>query len=329
MTVRLYKSTDASAPSLTGQVGSLVALLDAVLVNGYGSQTAAGWTKAYSATNKASYRMVTSGNTGFYLDVDDSAPTTAKEARMRGYEVMTALATGTNAFPTVAQSSFGVVCRKSNTADATARPWYCVADGSVFYLFVDTGDFTLPAYSMAFTFGDFFSYKSGDAYNCQIQGRIAENDSSNGSERLPLLECGWNMFGGVATRTGQYLARVWTGTGGSTVFYKVASSWSYYAGGSSQPRQVMGASQHLLPYPNGPDGGLVLSPVFITHSNGLRGYLKGLWNPCHNQPLGHGDTFSGTGNMNGKSFLMLNMQTGSDYTSATGQVAIETTDTWS
>jgi hypothetical protein len=34
MTVRVYRSTDASAPVLTGQVGSLTALLDAVLVNG-------------------------------------------------------------------------------------------------------------------------------------------------------------------------------------------------------------------------------------------------------------------------------------------------------
>lgn len=37
MTVRVYRSTDAGAPVLTGQVGSLITLLDACLVNGYGS----------------------------------------------------------------------------------------------------------------------------------------------------------------------------------------------------------------------------------------------------------------------------------------------------
>lgn len=42
MTVRVYRWDDASAPTLTGQLGSLITLLDAVLVNGYGSKTAAG-----------------------------------------------------------------------------------------------------------------------------------------------------------------------------------------------------------------------------------------------------------------------------------------------
>ena len=171
MTITFYKSTDASAPSLTGQVGSLVALLDAILVNGYGSQPAAGWTTAYTATNKRDYKQG-SGSNGYYLDIDDSGPGggAAREARMRGYETMSALATGTQAFPTSAQSSFGVVCRKSTTADSTARPWYCVADATCFHLFVDTGDNTAPNYSMAFSFGDIFSYKSSDTYNTVIIG---------------------------------------------------------------------------------------------------------------------------------------------------------------
>lgn len=35
MTIKVYRSTDAGAPSLTGQAGALVTVLDAVLVNGY------------------------------------------------------------------------------------------------------------------------------------------------------------------------------------------------------------------------------------------------------------------------------------------------------
>lgn len=35
MAIKIYRSTDAGAPSLTGQVGSMVTVLDAVLVNGY------------------------------------------------------------------------------------------------------------------------------------------------------------------------------------------------------------------------------------------------------------------------------------------------------
>lgn len=41
-TVKWARSTMTGAPALTGQVGSLVSLLDALLVNGWGSQTATG-----------------------------------------------------------------------------------------------------------------------------------------------------------------------------------------------------------------------------------------------------------------------------------------------
>lgn len=39
MTVRVYRSTDFSAPQLSGQVGTLLAVLDACLVNGFGANT--------------------------------------------------------------------------------------------------------------------------------------------------------------------------------------------------------------------------------------------------------------------------------------------------
>lgn len=332
MTVRVYKSTDGSAPSLTGQVGSLVALLDAILVNGYGSKTAAGWTKAFSATNKASYRMATSGNTGFYLDVDDSAPSTAKEARMRGYEAMTAVATGTAPFPTVAQAANGVFCRKSTTADATARAWYCVADGSVFYLFVDTGDYTSPAYAFGFMFGDYFSNKSGDAYNCAIIGRAAENSGSDSDERLAQVVFGNGALS--ATRAGHYLARVWTGVGGSIPFSKNTDMLAFVgtASTASSCDGPVGCGAAQVNYPNGPDGALELAPLRIGHNGSVRGYLKGLWAPCHNQPVGHGDTPSGNGNMSGKSFLALNVKANSNNNSngsTSGQIVVETSDTWS
>lgn len=332
MTVRLYKSTDASAPSLTGQAGSLTTLLDAVLVNGYGSQTAAGWTIAYTGTNKRDYRQG-SGSNSYYLDVDDSAPTTAKEARMRGYEAMTALATGTQAFPTAAQSSFGTVCRKSTTADATARVWYCVADATCFYLFVDTGDFTNPAYSMAFHFGDFFSYKASDAYGCAIIGRSAENTGANANEALPAL----NPISAALTAAapGHYVDRMWTGAGGSIGFGKHSSALACWSSDNLNYKPTCsGTAAAVCAYPNGPDGALELAPFWIGHNGSIRGYLKGLWVPCHNQPTGHADTFTGTGNMSGKSFLSLNMQStlvigGQSILTATGQIVVETSDTWS
>jgi hypothetical protein len=84
MTVRVYRSTDASAPVLTGQVGSLTALLDAVLVNGYGALTAAGWSINQTTTNKRGYKQNLTGSnntSGMLLYVDDTGPALAPRAR--------------------------------------------------------------------------------------------------------------------------------------------------------------------------------------------------------------------------------------------------------
>ena len=51
----VYRSDDASAPVITGTAGDLVMALDAILVNGYGAKSAAGWTIAYTGANKRAY----------------------------------------------------------------------------------------------------------------------------------------------------------------------------------------------------------------------------------------------------------------------------------
>lgn len=336
MTARLYKSTDASAPSLTGVIGSLVALLDAVLVNGYGSQAAAGWTKPYTATNKAVFRNSAVTGTGFYLDVDDSAPATAKEARVKGYETMSAVATGTGPFPTVAQMTTGLFIRKSTTADATARPWFILADETVFYLFVESGDYTLPTRTTAFGFGDFYSYKTSDAYRCMIIGRNAENTSSNSAEMFPFLAQGVTSQTLGVTTSGHYVARSYGGIGGSTPFGIHGDLAA--TGANTNPGTylcTMGQSNYGgtlqaygMTYPNPADNGLYMAPAFVHHNGGLRGYLKGLWVPSHDMPLGHGDIFTGTGVLSAKSFLCVQMYASSSV-NVPSECFLETTNTWS
>lgn len=337
MAVTLYLSTDASAPVLTGQTGSLCTLLDAILVNGYGSKAAAGWTIAYTGTSLRDYKQGT-GSNGYYLDVVDNGPGggSFREARMRGYETMSALGTGTQAFPTVAQASTGVFLRKSNTADATARPWYCVADATCFYLFVDTGDYTGPNYSTTFMFGDIFSYKSGDLYNTMIIGRSTENSASGTADTLGLTSYVVGTTPLAYTAAGHYIDRSWTGVGGSILSGKMSSPLAGVSATSSYPYHVLGGGTNgsnyggSLPYPNGPDGGLELAPIYVINSGNVRGYLKGLWAPCHNQPLGHTDTVTGTGNMAGKSFMALNVNAQTYGTAVMGgQLLIETSNTWS
>lgn len=130
--IETRKSTDVSAPVIDGLAGSLITFLDAVLVNGYGAQASLGWTKEFSGVNKAVYRMP-AGTNQFYLQVHDDEVTNTRYAKIRGFESMTDVDTGTNAFPTVAQDS-NYYWHKSNANGASVSEWALYSDGGRFHL---------------------------------------------------------------------------------------------------------------------------------------------------------------------------------------------------
>ena len=126
----VYRSTDTDAPVLTGLVGSLIAVLDACLVNGYGDKSAAGWTKAFSGTNQAAYRNDhTAGASGAYFLIEDDAPggTSGDRSRLSAYGAMSAVDDGT--FAT------GYQWFRKGPASGDARPWVLVADGLTFWFY--------------------------------------------------------------------------------------------------------------------------------------------------------------------------------------------------
>lgn len=353
MTVRIYRSTDASAPSLTGQVGSLTSLLDAVLVNGYGSQTAAGWTIAYTTTNKRAYQQNTTGAnlaTGAFMYVDDTGPGPggAREARICGFETMSAITpTGTGQFPTSSQSSIGIgtlVCRKSTTADSTARAWTIIADGHTAYIFTETGDATAPVVPCTFVFGDFFSHRASDSYAILIIGRVAEN---SGSPSVDVLQGITSLSTALLATpiSGHFVCRSWTGIGGSVqvgkhidygkMGYTVGNTATSALGACANmnPSIAIGRNNNsptIFPYPNPPDGACWVSPIWLHHTGCMRGYLKGMWAPVHDRPLNHNDTYTvSSGNLNGKSFAVQNIPFYNNIGNEPGQVHVETSDTWS
>ena len=317
MTVNIYKSNDASAPTLNGTAGSLVNVLYACLVTGYGSKGAAGWAREFTGTNKAAFRA-SSGNR-FRLLVDDTG---TQEARLVAYETMTDVDTGTNPFPTTAQLSGGIFCRKSNTADATTRAWMVVASDVMVYVFIDSGSAstdwsaapTAANLSGCFGFGDFVSYKSGDTYNTIIFGAVATSTSvgqmANKSQQ-----------NGFTSISGHWVARPYTGVAGSAVCAKCGIL-------SQNTGSVIGVSSSWGPYPDPITGGLLVSPLGVAEAGAsgflLRGVLPGLWEPMHNLPANHADTFSGSGVTAGKTFLLAN----ASFSTTLGRVAVETSNTW-
>lgn len=323
-----FTSAMSGAPTLSGTVGALLAVLDACLIDGFGSvtldslivsdgvatatktghgfldwtvlllagatpaglngekritridansfsfdaagiadQTAtgtitakmapAGWTKAFSGTNKAVYARSDPAATGMRLRVDDAA---AQSARAVGYESMTDIDTGSGPFPTAAQLSGGLYWHKSSTANATARNWAVVADGKTLHLFLGFNA-SAPLTLEYVAFGDLLTYKPGDAYHCCIMGNASATISTTGSAN--------NTSNSVANNatTGCYLARGHAQTGTAIPFYRHALC-----------NEVMGRTGLALPNPA--NDGVLLTPVYANDTTTVgRGLLRGILCP--------------------------------------------------
>ena len=379
-----FRSDDAGAPTLAGTAGYLINVLDAVLVNGYNSQTVTitrsgttatinktghgwrngqilavsgadqadynitarctridannvsiqvanspatpatgtitckvaplGWTKAYSGTNKAAYRQPTVGANGLYLRVDDNY---TNNARVRGYEAMTDVDTGTGPFPTTVQiAAPGLYLYKSDSASTAARRWQIWSNGKIFYLVCSqfTSSFGKTAGAF-YAFGDITSHKAADAYATVLIADTSGNYSGNSSTG--------GYLGGYygAPLGGHYICREANQTALSAQIGKndcIASS-------RTNSSRYLGSSGPGV-YPDTIFGGIPMSRVFVSGEYaGIRGRFPGLWSP-HNGDCFHSeDTFSGAAgtSIEGRSFeLCLGLW--SQYIPA----VFETSDTW-
>ena len=326
-TVKFFDSAQSSAPALSSSAGSLIALLDACLVNGYGSitldslvissniatatkstghgfamtgtagpvvrlagvsvpaalnadwrivsipsantftfitsgisdQTAtgtitakrapAGWEKVFSGTNKAVYRALT--GTRLYLRVDDSAADT----RFVGYESMTDVDTGTDAFPTSAQQSGGYYFNKRSY-------WRLFADDRTLYLFSATQAWgTEVTFTSTLAFGDINSFKVADSFGAIISGQ----ESSNTLVRL---------FQTEEFSVGQVSAR---GADGVT---KSVTNTTYIPKDNNNSKYVGRGMEEA--YPNPASGGLIVIPYPVwDYGKCWHGNLRGFYVPLH------------------------------------------------
>ena len=265
----VYRWDDTSAPTLTGENTSLIALLQACLVDGYGSQSAAGWTKPYDdgSGTKAVFRNSSTTGSGMYLQVDNTVA--ANYGLCQAYESMTDVDTGVNPF---IESYTGVYMYSSYNTGTEERPWILIADDRYFTLitWVDLAAASLISTARSFIstlfFGDGISLHASDSYFCILAGT-----------------------------TGAYYSRPYA-LGYST---SNSSSSAYHFAA----RPVSGASQEArcdLIYNGGPyetantygpgafgiarvSGSEVFSRPYINDGAAytLRGFLPGLWHPCH------------------------------------------------
>ena len=338
----IYTSLDYYGPGpLYGATGSLVSILNACLVNGYGIsgsssyRPAAGWSQPLTSLTQSTSTPVVAcykqaSGSGFTLFVNDNAPSTSKEVWAAGYELPLSLSgsgsqgaiyTGSNGngfgfgqFPTAAQLlTYGHVSwRKSSTADnTTPRYWIIAADPSTFYMWIQTGDSTNNYDN--FGFGDCYALKgASDLWRCFIYGRVADNVTSTvtSNDLSDQLISGPN--GSVSTTltyafNGHYLSRNPGGTQGSVGFSrKVDSS---IAGGTFQTSLVYSSPlSGQLQTPNPADNALYMSPLWLWDpvNTSLRGRFRGLYHLLHPAAnFNDGQIIQGSGDFAGKTFMVI------------------------
>lgn len=312
----IYHSTDVGAPVLTTTAGSLVALLDACLVDGYGAKSAAGWVKPFTGTNKAVYQPGPGAVSRKYFRVNDAAAGTsgANEALIRGFDSMSDIDTGTTPFPADAQSALtqdSLVIRKASSAE-----WIVAADERTCILFIraDATGF------YGTYFGEYYSYRNDDVHGCALIARPFENSSSVKGEQFAWLfppesnastvtKYGMTyLASAVSTYVWGCFAAGWT-LGASSV--PIALSGGAMCNGINQDQYGATRTEFFNGWQNVPaafSGRLFLNrPSLIGYNGGvygLMGHLRGVFIPQHYSAQWNvGDVIEGAGELAGKSFL--------------------------
>ena len=272
---REYFSSDLGAPVLNGTAGSLIAVLDAVLVNGYGSRTPLGWTKPFSGTNLAAYRNNPTFGSGSYLRVADTA---AQVTAVRGYEGMTDVTTGTGMFPTAAQQAADTLIGKSNAASALARGWAIFGNARCFYLFIElsVGEPSNDCYT--YFFGDINPYRAGDTGTFCIPFGVNTGTTAitttTAQSRNFISSPGITLFSATTNANWfGYLARPFTSALVSVGVTSVVPGYN---------SQSFGLLSDAAQYPLGGANSLPLSRAYVLEQqfNGiLRGEMPGVYVP--------------------------------------------------
>ena len=157
MTVRVFTDADPGAPQLIGQNGSLIAMLRACLIDGYGdTDPVGGWTVPFEdqPTSRAVFRQPVARSSGRYLYIDDGI---ASKADVQAYDEVTDIDTRITPFcPNQPKWSY-----LTSGSDNTPRKWFLISDDATgtFYLFLRGSPAAFTDWGVD---GDCFIYGFGD-----------------------------------------------------------------------------------------------------------------------------------------------------------------------
>ena len=300
----VYRWDDANAPVARGGRTSLIEILTACLVDGYGDKPGAGWTRPYINTDGtvAAFRNNPTTGTGFWLRVDNT--TSTNYAQVQGFEAMTSESAGLLPFV-----STPLYMYMSTVSTTTPRPWVLIADDRLFHLIVWPGASvsgfaatTIGHGASAMVFGDGIPLQPSDGFFCLL---FASAVVSPG--RPHAYGCSWS-----STTTSSFNAVARASNGISAI-----TSCATIHGGGPYNISLNGTDVGLPRV----QGNEVFSRPYVNDSaaHTMRGYVPGFWYPCHNR--------SGFTNLEhittaGHDFLVL------CWSSYDGMVAVDLSEHW-
>lgn len=167
MASRLLRSTDPSAPSLVpATLGSLITVLKAVLVNGYGSTAPLGWSVAFedAGNNICVFRPGGTDDSRPFLRVRDNVG--SSYAEVLAYSSMTGHSLGYFLFSP--ESAINRSWYKT-AGITTAVPWEVVGDNRGFYLFTG-GHSSYPNARIIWVFSEYPRVRLDNPFNWVVNG---------------------------------------------------------------------------------------------------------------------------------------------------------------
>jgi len=263
---------DVDAPVLDGLEGSLINLLGKCLVTGYGSESPLGWTQEFINAEEtiACYRSSLTGTGMFYRFQDDETLDVTyggKACQVTGYESMSDVDTGAGPFP----ASGNLWLPKSNSKTAAARAWVIVGDEKGFYFIVWTANDTVtPEENLGriFYIGDFISIIPGDSF-AAVMIMPSHATSWEGVGVMTSTAAGASLYAQVPRKSDGLEGAMGVSLYPGSVFGHI----SYMGYTSSLGHPFHGLSIISRPMVNDSVG------------NSFRGFLPGLYYPCHHQPF--------------------------------------------
>lgn len=173
----LRTSNDIDAPPLNPNKGSFISVLQAVLVDGYGSTPGLGWTLEFTGTNTAVFR-----NQGTRTFVRFDHNTKDNTVYMRAYESMNDVDNGFLTCP-YASKSFYLKLANDGASVANLVPWRILGDDKGIWVLLNNyygnNNSSTSPYTGCFEMwyiGDYIPFDISNTYNFGIF-QSTENDS--------------------------------------------------------------------------------------------------------------------------------------------------------